>query len=191
MAPSHPLSRYPLGRAAAGSALGVAIVVVGLSLNAAAFVVPFDFARLGDLAYGGVFVLTFVANASVVVPVPYVPIVIRVAEVAGSVPLVIAAAAAGSMLGESVSFVVGRAGKRIVKDSRVTRMLMRVAHRPVLASAVLFVVSAPPNPFFDVVGLAAGAFGLPYGMFAGAVFAGRCVRFGGLLAAFHFGLLHL
>jgi len=107
-----------------------------------------------------------------------VPIVIRAAEAAPSAAaVVVVAAAAGSMLGESVSFFVGRAGKRIVSGSRVYRVLHRIAHRPVLAGLFLFVLAAPLNPLFDLAGLAAGALGLRYGIFAGSVFLGRLARF--------------
>ncbi|MSQ37042.1 MAG: DedA family protein [Chloroflexi bacterium] len=142
-----------------------------------AFFLPIDYAAFGQLLYPGVFLLTFFANASVVVPVPYVPIVLRVADAAPSAALVVAAAAAGSMLGESVSYFVGRAGKQIVSGSRIYRALERLVHRPVLAGILLFLLAAPLNPFFDIAGLAAGALGLRYGIFAAAVFLGRLTRF--------------
>ena len=146
-------------------------------MNAAAFVVPIDYAAFGQMLYPGVFLLTFLANGSVVLPVPYVPIVMRVAEVAPSATLVVVAAAAGSMLGESVSYFVGRAGKHIVSGSRVYRSLERIVHRPVVAGVFLVILAAPLNPFFDLAGLAAGALGLRFSIFAGAVFLGRLVRF--------------
>jgi membrane protein YqaA with SNARE-associated domain len=50
--------------------------------------------------------------------------------------------------------------------------------RPWLAGAVLFVLAAPPNPAFDVAGLAAGALGVRYAVFFAAVFCARIVRLG-------------
>jgi membrane protein YqaA with SNARE-associated domain len=44
-------------------------------------------------------------------------------------------------------------------------------------------LSAPPNPLFDVAGMAAGAFNVPFWRFASAVFAGRCVRMAGIIVA--------
>ena len=174
MAPADSLT----GRGgAAATAFAAAIVIVGLVLNGLAFFVPLDYARLGELLYPGIFALTFIANASVVVPIPYVPIIVRVANVAPSAALVVIAAAAGSMLGESVSFFIGRAGQHVLRESRITRAMERVVHRPLLAGGLLFLLAAPLNPFFDVAGLAAGALGLRYRVFAGAVFLGRCARF--------------
>lgn len=156
---------------------GALIIAAGIVGNAAAFVLPIDYAAFGQLLYPGILGLTFLANASVVVPVPYVPIVIRAADAAPSPAFVVVAAAAGSMLGESVSFFVGRAGTRLVSGSRVYRMLHRFADRPLLAGLFLFLLSAPLNPLFDIAGLAAGALGMRFGVFAGSVFLGRLVRF--------------
>lgn len=156
---------------------GALIVAAGIVGNALAFVLPIDYAAFGSYLYPGIFLLTFLANASVVVPVPYVPVVIRAAEAAPSVALVIAAAAAGSMLGEAVSFFVGRAGKRIVAGSRVYRMLHRFVDRPLVAGLFLFLLAAPLNPLFDVAGIAAGALGIRFEIFAISVFLGRLARF--------------
>ncbi|MBM4363408.1 MAG: VTT domain-containing protein [Deltaproteobacteria bacterium] len=172
------LRRLGVGRLSFGALLGAALVVIGLAANGIALVAPIDYAALGDFRYPGIFLLTFIANGSVVIPIPYIPVVIRVAEVAPNVPLVVLSAAAGSMLGESVAFFVGRAGKKIVDDSRVHAWLSRVVHSNWLSGLVLFALSAPLNPFFDVAGLAAGALGIPYKVFASAVLLGRIVRFG-------------
>lgn len=156
---------------------GAAVVGAGIVGNAAAFVLPIDYAAFGHYLYPGIFLLTFLANASVVVPVPYVPIVIRAADAAPSAALVITAAAAGSMLGEAVSFFLGRAGKQIVSGSRVYRILHRLVDRPLLAGLFLFLLAAPLNPLFDVAGIAAGALGLRFEIFAISVFLGRLARF--------------
>ena len=57
---------FTVKRVRLGAVFGAAIVGVGLVMNAAIFVAPFDYALLGDLAYPGVFALTFLANASVI-----------------------------------------------------------------------------------------------------------------------------
>jgi membrane protein YqaA with SNARE-associated domain len=54
--------------------------------------------------------------------------------------------------------------------------VQRQLQHPWRAPLVLFVLSAPPNPFFDVAGLLAGALGIPIWMFFGVTFAGRIIR---------------
>jgi membrane protein YqaA with SNARE-associated domain len=88
------------------------------------------------------------------------------------------AGALGSVIGESVSFFVGRSGRGVVEQTRFYRWVQRQLEHPWRAFVVLFALSAPPNPAFDVAGLTAGAMGLPYWIFLSAVFLARLVRFG-------------
>jgi membrane protein YqaA with SNARE-associated domain len=119
--------------------------------------------------------VALIANATVFIPVPYYPIIARLAQVL-NVWGIILAAAAGSAIGESVAFFVGRSGRRVVQESRINNWLQRQMRHPWRAGVVLFAFSAPPNPAFDVAGLIAGAFGVPLWLFLISVFLGRIVR---------------
>jgi membrane protein YqaA with SNARE-associated domain len=155
------------------------IGLLAVALNIAAYyLIPHDLARrLGALGYLGVFVVTFVANATVVVPVPYFGLVARLAQELDFTGVVLAGAL-GSVLGESVAFFVGRSGRGAVEDTRFYRWVQIQMGHPWRAFVLLFALSAPPNPAFDVAGLAAGALGLPYWLFFTAVFLGRIIRVG-------------
>ena len=131
--------------------------------------------HLGRLGYLGAFIVAAIANATVFIPVPYYPIIARLAQVL-NVWGIILAAAAGSAIGESVAFFVGRSGRRAVQESRINNWLQRQMHHPWRAGVVLFAFSAPPNPAFDVAGLIAGAFGVPLWLFLVSVFLGRIIR---------------
>jgi membrane protein YqaA with SNARE-associated domain len=133
-------------------------------------------AFLGNYAVLGVFLITLIANATVIVPVPYPAVIAGVAAGSDNLVLVILAGALGSVLGESVAFFVGRSGRGAVEDTRFYRWVQRQMRHPWRAFAVLFGLAAPPNPAFDVAGLAAGALGLPYWMFFTAVLLGRMIR---------------
>ena len=124
----------------------------------------------------GAFLVMLVANATVVVPVPWPGILIPIAEQSPTLWPILLAGALGSTIGESVAFVVGRSGRGAVEETRFYRWVQRQLTRPWRAFLVLFALSAPPNPAFDVAGLTAGAMGLPYWMFFGAVFLGRIIR---------------
>ena len=65
----------------------------------------------------------------------------------------------------------------IFADHPVYLRLQRFVGRPWRASLALFVFAAPPNPLFDVGGIAAGALGIPYRVFFWSVLAARLVRF--------------
>jgi len=127
-------------------------------------------------AAAGAFLVMLLANATVVVPVPWPGILIPIAQQSDSLWLVVLAAALGSAVGESVAFFVGRSGRGVVEDTALYRWVQRQLQRPWRAFLALFLLSAPPNPAFDVAGLTAGAAGLPYWMFFTAVLLGRVIR---------------
>jgi membrane protein YqaA with SNARE-associated domain len=154
------------------------IGLIALLFNIGVYFLPIDYGAFGNYAYLGVFLITLIANATVIIPIPYPAIIARVAMQSDNLALVIVAGALGSALGESVAFFVGRSGRGAVEDTRFYRWVQHQMRHPWRAFAVLFGLAAPPNPLFDVAGLAAGALGLPYWMFFTAVLLGRMVRIG-------------
>lgn len=155
------------------------IGLVAIALNIVAYyLLPEDLVqRLGAFGYLGVFIITLIANATVVVPVPYYGLVARLAQEL-SFPGVVLAGALGSAIGELVAFFVGRSGRGAVQDTPFYRWVQRQLQHPWRAFLVLFLLAAPPNPAFDVAGLTAGALGLPFWLFITAVFLGRLIRIG-------------
>lgn len=165
----------------------IVIGVVLLVANVVLFLlIPPDFGRrMGRFGYLGAFIVAAVANATVIIPVPYFPLLARLAQ-SLDFPLVVLAGALGSAVGESAGFFVGRSGKEAASDTRLYRWVQRQLTHPWRAFLALFLLSAPPNPAFDVAGILAGAMGLPFWMFFLAVFLGRIIRIG---LVTYFGLL--
>ena len=89
--------------------------------------------------------------------------------------------ALGSVVGEISGYVVGRSGRQAFESTRFSRWIAVQMTHPVRAFVALFALSVPPNPLFDVAGMAAGAFGVPFWIFASAVFCGRFVRMLGIV----------
>lgn len=168
-------------------AVGAGALALLIALNVVLYLAPIDYRALGDFAYAGAFLITLLANATTVVPVPYVGVVARIVASVDSVPLVVLSAALGSVLGESVAFFVGRAEEGVVADRPIYRRLHKLVDRPLRAGLFLFVFAVPFNPLFDVAGLAAGALGLSYRIFFLSVFLARIVRFA-LIASLGAGL---
>jgi len=155
-----------------------------IGINVGFYFVPIDYTQLAGYAIPGVFALTALATATIVVPVPYIPVILRIAEQTSDVPtliLIAVAAGAGSVIGEISGYMVGRAGRHAFEDTRLSRWVATQMTHPVRAFIVLFALSAPPNPLFDVAGIAAGTFGVPFWLFAIAVFLGRMLRMLGLV----------
>lgn len=170
--PRVPAARHRHHLLIAG--LGVAALI---GLNVAVYFAPIDYEALKSFAYIGAFLVSLLANALVAVPIPYIPIIAHIGATADSAAIVVALAALGSVLGESVSFFIGRAEQGLVSEHPIYRRLHRIAERKWLAGLLLFALAAPLNPLFDVAGLAAGAIGMRYRVFFVAVFAARILRF--------------
>ncbi|HVD30166.1 MAG TPA: VTT domain-containing protein [Methylomirabilota bacterium] len=168
--------RVPAIRHRRHVALAIAGGIFLVAFNIAVYLAPIDYSAFTSFAYVGAFVVTFLANALIVIPIPYIPIVAHIGATAGMPWLVVVLGALASVLGESVAFLAGRAEEGLVSEHPVYRRVHRVAQRPLLAGAMLFAFAVPPNPIFDVAGLAAGAVGVRYRVFFIAVFAARLIR---------------
>ena len=168
--------RVPRARHRRNIVLAIAGVVFLIAFNVAVYLAPIDYGAFTSFAYLGAFVVTLLANALIVIPIPYVPIVAHIGATAEYPWLVVALGALGSVLGESVAFAAGRAELGLVSEHPIYRRLHRVAQRPLVAGALIFAFAVPPNPVFDVGGLAAGAVGVPYRVFFLAVFTARLIR---------------
>jgi len=154
-----------------GPALGLLAVLL---VSVALLFVPIDYKALGNYGYLGVFLVTLLATAAIVLPVPYLALIV----VAGSflnpyaVALVAGVAAA---LGELTGYLVGYTGRSLVPQNRWYRLLERSVRR--FGGPVIFVAAVVPNPFFDAVGIVAGATRLPVWLFLLACFLGKTIRF--------------
>ena len=166
----------------------IAALIAVFLFNLMLFLLPIDYAALGGLAYPGAFLLTFVANAAVVVPVPYVPIVAHMATSADSVAVVVFLAALGSALGETVAFFVGRVEKDLFAGHAWFERLRFFFRYESRAAIFLFLFAIPLNPVFDAGGLGAGALGIRFRTFFIPVLLGRMVRFA-IIAALAFGVI--
>lgn len=156
--------------------LAIAGGIFLVAFNIAVYLAPIDYSAFTSFAYVGVFVVTFLANALIAIPIPYIPIVAHIGASADMPWLVVVLGALASVLGESVAFLAGRAEEGLVSEHPIYKRVHRVAERPFLAGAMLFAFAVPPNPVFDVAGLAAGAVGVRYRVFFVSVFAARLIR---------------
>jgi membrane protein YqaA with SNARE-associated domain len=163
----------------------VVIAVTGAALliafNVAVYLAPIDYGALTSFAYVGAFVVTFLANALVAIPIPYIPIIAHIGATADSAAIVVALGALGSVLGESVAFLIGRSQQGLVSEHPMYRRFHGLADRKWLAGLVLFALAVPLNPLFDVAGLIAGAIGMRYRVFFVAVFTARMLRLAGII----------
>ena len=132
-----------------------------------------DVERWKDLGYPGVFFLSFLASVSLVLPVPGLVSLCGVSLLLNPLALGLLAAIAET-LGEISGYAIGYGGSTVVEDRAVYKKIRGwMERRGVL---VIFLVSAIPNPIFDLVGIAAGGVRFPITRFLLTVLAGKIIK---------------
>ncbi|NOK62544.1 MAG: DedA family protein [Chloroflexi bacterium AL-W] len=147
-------------------------------LTIALLFVPIDVMdRLGAYGYLGVFLLTLLASASIVLPSPAV----GVALIAGRTLdpwLVGITAGVAAGFGEITGYVAGLGGSTFAAQSRFYPRIERWVQR--WGILTIFMLAVIPGPIFDLAGIAAGTMRMPFYRFLLACLLGKVLRFIGV-----------
>lgn len=158
--------------------LATVLLTIGLVL------IPGDrVAHLGVYGYLGVFVLTLLASASIVLPSP----ALGVAALAGKslnpwLVGVVGGMAAG--LGEITGYLAGVGGSPFAERSRFYPRVARWVER--WGALTILVLAFIPGPVLDLAGIAAGTMRMPFRRFLFACLVGKVARFIVVAWAGHF-----
>ena len=152
---------------------GVAIVAVlsGILILRGGASVAEDFRALG---YPGLFLLTLIGSASVIIPVPGLLGVCGAGGLELNLIAVGLISGVGEAIGEMSGYAIGYGGRAVIERRPFYRRLSKWMRRR--GTLVLFLVSLIPNPFFDVIGIVAGSTRFPLGRFILAVWAGKTIK---------------
>ena len=151
--------------------LGVFLAIVGVVTAAFLLSKYFDFSHAG---YAGIALSSLIASGGIVVPVPALAAVC-VASVF-LVPLYISLTAAGAeTAGELTGYFLGYSGRGVVTRRPLFQRLEGWTRQR--GWLLLLVLSAVPNPVFDVAGVTAGVLRYPLWKFLGVVLVGKLVKF--------------
>ncbi len=129
-----------------------------------------EFAAYG---YPGIFLIALLANATVFLPAPGVAVVFAMGSVFNPIGVAIAAGTGGA-LGELSGYLAGFSGQAIVERTDIyNRFLPFIQKYGVWA---ILALSAIPNPFFDIAGIAAGVTKIPVGRFLLFCWIGQLIK---------------
>lgn len=112
--------------------------------------------RVGDFAaygYPGIFLIALMANATVFLPAPGVAVVFTMGSIFNPIGVALAAGTGGA-LGELSGYLAGFSGQAVVGRTDVYDKISPWIEK--YGSWTILVLSAIPNPFFDIAGIAAG-----------------------------------
>ena len=155
---------------------------VSIALGVVSFVLMVTFAYLfhnklktfKKYGYLGVFMISLIGNIAI-----FSPSAPLISMLAGSLynPWVVGfIAALGAVIGETLSYLIGNAaGQTSFTELPYYETIQRFMERN--GFLTLFAFAAIPNPFFDAVGLLAGATGFPFWLFVVASFLGKICKF--------------
>lgn len=129
-----------------------------------------EFAAYG---YPGVFLVALMANATVFLPAPGVAVVFAMGHIFNPLGVALAAGTGGA-LGELSGYLAGFSGQAVVERTNVYERI----HPWVVKYGVwaIIVLSAIPNPFFDIAGVAAGIAKMSLRRFLIACWIGQLIK---------------
>jgi membrane protein YqaA with SNARE-associated domain len=151
----------------------VLIILLVLAISIAIFAFRDSFAELAAVGYVGIFLVSLLGNATIVLPAPSLALVFAMG--AALPPLYVGLAAGiGEALGELTGYAAGYAGKAVIEDrAAYARMKIWMERRGDIS---IFLLSVFPNPFFDLAGIAAGSMGMPVWRFLILCWAGKTIK---------------
>ncbi|MGE5124186.1 MAG: VTT domain-containing protein [Acidobacteriaceae bacterium] len=118
--------------------------------------------QLEKYSYPGIFLLSFLAYATVFLPAPGVAVVFTMGAVFNPW-LVALVAGAGAALGELTGYLAGFSSQPVIERINIYQRMVNWIKK--YGPVTMLVLAAVPNPFFDLSGTAAGALKMPVGKF--------------------------
>jgi membrane protein DedA with SNARE-associated domain len=129
--------------------------------------------ELAAFGYPGIFVISILANATVILPAPGVAVVFAMGGIFN--PLIVGiVAGVGSALGELSGYLAGYSGQAVIERGGIYDKIHPYIQK--YGPATIFVLAAIPNPFFDLGGIAAGALKMPVRTFLTWCILGKIIK---------------
>ena len=132
--------------------------------------------RVGDFAafgYPGIFIIALLANATILLPAPGVAIIYAMGAIFNPLGVGLAAGTGGA-IGELSGYLAGFSGQAVVERTDVYNRIKPWVKK--YGGWAILVLSAIPNPFFDVAGIAAGMAKMPIQTFLVFTWVGQLIK---------------
>ncbi len=159
------------------------LAAVTILITVLAFVFFFldpDLAQLNTYGYLGLFAISLISAASIVVPMPGVAAITGAGALLDPilgipVPIMVGlVAGTAEALGEFTGYAAGYGGSALFRDRPIyPRVKSWMERRGILT---MFLLSTVPNPLVDIAGVAAGAVQMPIPHFLLGVLPGKVLK---------------
>ncbi|HEY83795.1 MAG TPA: DedA family protein [Chloroflexi bacterium] len=151
----------------------VLAIVFAIGISVAIIAAGDTIEKYQEYGYLGVFIISVLGNATLILPVPSFAVVIGTANTLNPY-LVGFVAGFGSAIGEMTGYLAGYGGSAIIENADIYKKLVRFMRR--WGAWVIFALALVPNPIFDIGGIVAGSLKMPWWKFLGAATVGKSVR---------------
>lgn len=151
-------------------ALALAAVI---AITALVFVYRERAQELSEYGYPGIFLISVIANATVILPVPGVALTFTMGSVFHPAAVALAAGA-GATIGELTGYLTGFSGGGIIPKGATYERFEAWIQR--FGGWFILVLAAIPNPLFDIGGAIAGALKMPVYEFLLWAWIGKTIK---------------
>jgi membrane protein DedA with SNARE-associated domain len=121
-----------------------------------------EIGKFKSWGYPGIFLITLLANSTVLLPAPGIAFVFTMGNVLNPFGVALAASVGGT-LGEMSGYLTGFSGQAIIEKVNIYKKIEPFVIKYGGFAVMLF--AAIPNPFFDLAGIAAGGLKMPVARF--------------------------
>jgi len=141
-----------------------------------------EFAGFG---YPGIFLIALLANATILLPAPGVAVIYAMGAIFNPFGVGLAAGLGGT-IGELSGYLAGFSGQAVVERMDIYNRIKPWVDK--YGGWAILVLSAIPNPFFDVAGIAAGMAKMPLQTFILFSGIGQLIKMTAFALAGHYSI---
>ncbi len=149
-------------------------IILVIVISVVLFIYRHEIEGLKEYAYLGVFIVSLLSSATVVVPVPGVAVFIPLLATLNPV-LVGIIGAAGSMIGELTGYAAGYSSRDLASRGKFYQRVEKWMHKR--GSLIIFLFSFIPVLPLDVAGIVAGALRYPLWKFMLVAWVGKTLKY--------------
>jgi uncharacterized membrane protein YdjX (TVP38/TMEM64 family) len=134
--------------------LRVVVLVFVIALTALLLLYRNEVVKLQGYGYPGIFLLSILANATIIIPMPGVILTSAMGAIFN--PWWVAlAAGSGAAIGELSGYLAGLSGRGLIAKNKTSDKVEYWVKR--YGGLAIFLMALIPNPLFDMAGITAGA----------------------------------
>lgn len=141
--------------------------------------------QFSAFGYPGIFLIALLANATVLLPAPGVAVIYAMGAIFNPLGVGLAAGTGGA-IGELSGYLAGFSGQAVVERMDAYNRIKPWVDK--YGGWAIMVLSAIPNPFFDIAGIAAGIAKMPIQIFLFFTLIGQLIKMTLFALAGHYSI---